>query len=432
MESMWYSDFYKSDVYDIGRAGIESNYGEKTLNVIRFSKQLLQNTKINGLSTFDAGDYKELNDIYGDIVGMVEVGNTLKVYMEKKSASIPIGRQEYQDVNGQLTTANSATVLGSVGYPENNFGTQWIESLSKNNRYVYGFDVYNAVVWRDSANGLFPISGRFDDPIGGSGNYRMATWFKEKADALMLSGIENVQVMTVGDERYKNLYVIFKDNANSDNDDVVVFHEGSNRWITFAEFWYTPSEGWNQMVELTYEVVKGFDLGIGFEWDEDTRFAIFDIETSNKADLGLTLGDITLTGYNPTIVIDEAPALSLGDITLTAYDPTVSADSPESVVLGDISAIPDDGALSPMTVQFTYDNAGGADAVSIDWRILDEDNVQVNSGTQDVTFLGFVAGATASLSDMYYPETASATFHLNIKKSSDTWVTSISIDFNTV
>ena len=317
-ESMWYSDFYDSRDYDRGRIGVETTFGERTLNIVRYSNQYLQNTGINGLSTFNADHYKELSDTFGSIVGMVEVGTTLKVYMEKKSASILIGRQEYMDANGKVTIATSDVVLGAIRYPENTFGTQWIESITKNNRYTYGFDIYNAVMWRDSANGIFPISGRYQE-AGQTGDYKMQSWFREKSDALMLSGIENLKVLTVWDERYKNLYVIFKDHANNDNNETIVYHEPSDRWICFASFDQTPAEGWDEMLELDYWVTKGFENGIGYYFDEDTRFAVFNIPKTaisntvypDSLEIGFELFSPTVTATSDAVPVKIDLKLSL-------------------------------------------------------------------------------------------------------------------------
>jgi hypothetical protein len=320
-ESQWYSDFYDSDDFDRGRIGVESDINQRELNIIRYSNQYFQNTRINGLSTFEAKNYKELSDIYGNIVSMVEVGTTLKVYMQKKSASILVGRQEYQDTEGNLTTASSDRVLGSVRYPENNFGTQWVESVTKNNRYVYGFDVYNATMWRDSANGIFPISGRYEQ-AGVSGDYKMSTYFKAKAVALLQSGIDYVKVISVWDEKYKLLYVTFKDLVNDDNNETIVYHESSNRWICFADL--TKGGTYNVMLEPDYSIVQGFEGGLGYFFNDETRFAEFSFETSGAiiknvfAELGLTF-----TLHAPSVQVDSGTGtVSLLSLTMTPQVPT--------------------------------------------------------------------------------------------------------------
>lgn len=311
-ESMWWSDFYKSDDWDRGKLGLESPVGEVTLNIIRYSNVYLQNTTVNGITTFEASHYKELNDVFGKIISIVEVGDTLKCYQEKKPSSILVGRTEYQDTMGSGNVVVSSAVLGAIRYSNTNYGTTFPESISKNNRYVYGYDIYNGVVWRDSANGIFPISGRYSD-IGASVDYKMQSYFKAKSKLLLASGVEHCHVLTVWDEEYKMLYVSFKDTVNEANNETVVFHEPSDRWITFTEFEYTPVGGYNQILELTYSVVKGFENGIGYEFDLLTRFAKFNIggglgtaANVNLNPLGIGIGSYLGT---PTITIgaDIAP-----------------------------------------------------------------------------------------------------------------------------
>lgn len=294
-ESMWYSDFYDSDDWDKGRVGVETSFNERYLNIVRYSNQYLQNTLINGLSTFLGASYREFNDVYGDIMRIGENGDTLKVYQRQKPSSVLIGKTQYYDAEGNANVqAVSDRILGSIRYSTTNYGTEFHESISRNNRYIYGFDIYNGVMWRDSANGIFPISGRYES-VDGGGDYKMETYFKAKAKALLESGKENVSVLTVWDERHKNLYVIFKDNVNADNDEAIMFHEPSNKWICFTDMSYTPEGGWDQILELDYWVLNGFEGGIGFEFDNDSRFAIFDIETGGGIE----------TYEDGTFIVDE-------------------------------------------------------------------------------------------------------------------------------
>ena len=255
MESAWYSDFYSSDYWSNGKVGIESNIGEQTLNIIRYSNVYIQNTRVNGLSTFEALNYKELNDIYGDIQRIIENGDTLKVYQTKKSASVLIGRTEYTDTSGNTTVATSNNILGSVNYSFTKYGTANPESVVKNNRFIYGFDIYNGVVWRDTANGIFPISGRFE-AVEGAGDYKMESYFKAKAKALLVSGLDHTTVHSVWDEEYKMLYVIFSDITTIANNAAIAFHEPSNRWISLYDF--TCYDGY---IYSTAVWVQSLDMG---------------------------------------------------------------------------------------------------------------------------------------------------------------------------
>jgi hypothetical protein len=281
-ESMWYSDFYTSDDYDRGKIGIETTFGQRFLNIVRYSRPYFQNTQLNGLSTFEEDlannwpGFKELNDVFGYIVAIYEQGDTLKVYQERKACSILIGRTEYLDSTGNSTVATSNAVLGTVRYSPSNFSTVFPESIARNNKVLYGFDIYNGVAWRDGVNGLFPISGRYSE-AGGDVDYRMQTYFKLKSKALMESGIGHVDVLGVWDEEYKCYYLTFKDYVIETNNETIVFHEPSNRWITFVDFNQTPANGYNVPLELTYDIVRGFEGGIGYSFNKETRFAKFDI-----------------------------------------------------------------------------------------------------------------------------------------------------------
>lgn len=320
-ESMWWSDFYESDDWDKGKAGVESNFGERYLNIIRYSNQYLQNTAINGLSTFDALNYKELNDVFGDVVAIYELGNTLKCYQERKASSVLIGRTEYNDADGNATVAISTSVLGAVRYSTTNFSTVFPECISRNNRFIYGFDIYNGVVFRDTANGIFPISGRYAE-AGSDFDYKMSHYFKDKSKALLESGIDHCDVMSVWDEEFKNLYLIFKDYVNEDNNETIVFHEPSNRWICFMDLEQTPPYH-NEFLECTYEITKGFEGGLGYWFDEDTRFAMFDIVSPGNRSVSADTISMAMTVNDPTVSSEGEGSQELLGMTMTIYTPTI-------------------------------------------------------------------------------------------------------------
>jgi len=73
--------------------------------------------------------------------------------------------------------------------------------------------------------------------------------------------------------------------------------------------------------------VKGFEGGLGYDFDEDTRFAIFDLVTTSNVDTDVLLTGaqtITLTAYPPTSVSCTVTIAYVNDetLTLTAYPPT--------------------------------------------------------------------------------------------------------------
>ena len=356
-ESMWYSDFYESDDWDRGKVGVETPVGEQTLNIIRWSNPYLQNTQVNGITTFQVSHQRvnsdsstttiyhhvELSDTCGDIKRLEEVGDTLKVYMEKKSASVAIGRTEFQDAEGNTMTVSSDQVLGAVRYRDKNYGTTFPESISKNNKYVYGFDAYQGLVWRDTPNGIFNISGMYEY-LGQGRDYKMSSYFKAKAKALLQSGVEHCNVFTVWDERYDMLYVVFKDRVNKENDETVIFHEPSDRWITFTNMSYTPEGGFNEPLELTWSVTRGFALGLNHYFDEASRFEVFNITTGiNDSDFP-DLDTLTIESFDPTWKADSTQESDLDTIRITSLDPTPVCSYVHIAVAGDTWAADSYGA----------------------------------------------------------------------------------------
>jgi len=254
--------------------------------------------------------FRSLNDIYGDIVAIAEMGDTLKVYQKRKAASILVGRTEYMDANGNPQVMTSNVVLGAVRYSASNYSTIYTESICRNNKFLYGYDIFNGVVWRDGVNGIFPISGRYAE-AGGDVDYKMQTYFKLKSKALAASGIDNISVMTVWDEEYKNMYITFKDSVTSANNDTVMFHEPSNRWICFTEWDKTDEEGYSTPLEPTYSILRGFASGLGYTFDELTRFSHFNFHTQEEPPVIEPGYTYIVDEDNTTFIIDEDGATQI-------------------------------------------------------------------------------------------------------------------------
>jgi len=112
-----------------------------------------------------------------------------------------------------------------------------------------------------------------------------------------------------------------------------VFHEPSNRWICFESLDYTPEDGYNVILELTYDIVKGFEGGLGYDFDEDTRFAIFDLVTSANAGIDVALSEgqeIVLTANPPTSVtstVDFPDTNTTNVLALTVPSPSLTITS---------------------------------------------------------------------------------------------------------
>jgi hypothetical protein len=120
-----------------------------------------------------------------------------------------------------LATQN---VIGTKRSLIQDWGTVFPFSVVRNKRYIYFFDIYNALVCRKSPNGLEDIT------------VRMKRYFREKCNTLLSSGVSNLTVVA-GWDPVNNLYVLtFLDSYDSGNNETIAFHEPTNRWITFYSF----------------------------------------------------------------------------------------------------------------------------------------------------------------------------------------------------
>jgi len=118
--------------------------------------------------------------------------------------------------------------------------------------------------------------------------------------------------------------VIFVDYDEELNSEVIVFHEPSNRWICFEDLDQTPPSH-NVMVECdTYTILQGFEGGLGYSFDEDERFALFDIVTpSGFVTVNMDSISLAMTVNAPTVTgAGEASDMGIAE-SMTAYTPTV-------------------------------------------------------------------------------------------------------------
>ena len=219
VESYSWSDFYDSDAWGQGKIGIISGIGQVDLNNVRYSNRYSPNTLSSGVSEFDALDYKPLSNENGKITAMRQAGHVLKVYFERNSASVMVNKAQFLDADGISQIVKSDLVLGTVEYSNYHYGTIFPESVYLIDRTVYFYDIYRKSYVRDSSNGVFAIS-----------DYRAVSKFDEISEALLSSGVDNVQVWTGYDPERKFVYVMVKDSNTPANDLVMVFNEKKDRW----------------------------------------------------------------------------------------------------------------------------------------------------------------------------------------------------------
>lgn len=233
-EDIEYSDFYDSDVHNYGRTGVvlKDMQRRKYFANTRVSDKFFQNTFDNGLSTFRSDKYLALNEEDGEIKSTVMIGYTLKVYQQHKVTSIYIGRTALVNSVGKEYLEKSTEVLGTVVPHNIQAGCNNPESVIVVDRYVYFVDIYRGKVYRDAANGLFPIS-----------EYKMRDWIKDKCQSLR-ENHSNVEILAGYNRKYDEIYFSFKgfnDSTLLDTCDTVTFNESGNRWKHFLKLEKTIS-----------------------------------------------------------------------------------------------------------------------------------------------------------------------------------------------
>lgn len=215
------SDWYSSKMTDIGRINIViEDMRELRLQNLRYSDPIIQNTKINGLSTVYGSYYVSIPEKFGIIRNLRQVGDALKVRQDKKNHSIYIGKVSPKNPDGTDDIILSDTVLGTMMTPHVSYGTVHPESELLHERHAYFFDVGTMAYIRDSANGMFEIS-----------SYKMVSFFKEWSDK-----IQNARVSEVisGYNQYFNQLIVTM--IADDESVTIAFSEDGNRWKAFFDY----------------------------------------------------------------------------------------------------------------------------------------------------------------------------------------------------
>ncbi len=220
------SDYYESRFDGYGKVHVENEDSEEQqYNLIRHSGRYFDNTQINDLSFFRSSNYVSVDDRFGMITRIIQIGDALKVYQPLKTTSIYIGKSFIKQGDGTDQVMTVDRTFGVVNPSQLDYGCQFPESVLRNERHVYFFDIYSGTFLRDSPNGLFPVSENLMDG-----------YFKDKSKALLKSGIENVQVHTGYDDENGLVFVSFVDSITAANNETLAFHEKSNRWVSFFSF----------------------------------------------------------------------------------------------------------------------------------------------------------------------------------------------------
>jgi len=227
-----YSDFYPSEAISIGipNAVNRDMYMQEYISKFIFSGKLIQNTRINSLSSFISSDSVDLQDKFGAIYDMQEVGFTLKILQKSKPSSLYIGRAGVTQPSEQSTEILTSTkdVLGTLIVHPSDFGTVHPDSYVKNENRYYFFDFYAYALCRDANNGIQNISEA----------YNINSFLKEKCR--LFGSADNVDVVGAYDQANELVFWTFTDKTTSANSFTIGFRDTGGRnqdgFALFAHF----------------------------------------------------------------------------------------------------------------------------------------------------------------------------------------------------
>lgn len=216
-------------------------------NTIVWSGRYIEDTKINGINSFDLISYdgtptkKIVSENYGKIKGLQELGNVLTVICEEKVLSAYVGATEYTDTAGNVNVVKSTDPIGYLRPHAERYGTFLKESIVNTGKYVYFYDILNGCYVRKAYNGLYPISGDVTTEQGVY-SYKMRSFFKALSeslldsiytqDSVLFNQSHYVKVYSGYDPYYNNVYITIKDVNNESNNISLIFNEATNRWVS--------------------------------------------------------------------------------------------------------------------------------------------------------------------------------------------------------
>lgn len=227
VESEYFSDYILlSNNTDISRVQVVRNETQKRYEQqIRYGGRYFPGTQTNLLLSFGASDYDNMETTFGPVNRIISVGEVLKVLQTKKLTSVYISRNMIYSANGEKQITLSDKVLGTKYPSETDYGCAHPESVFKDDRQVFWYDVNTGSFIQDSANGPYPIS-----------NYKAATYFRDKSREIQNKS--NVFVYANIDNLNNIINVAFSDESGLSitTSETIQYNTAKNRWNSFTSF----------------------------------------------------------------------------------------------------------------------------------------------------------------------------------------------------
>lgn len=230
------SDFYQSDVVSLGRRHFEDSLAKTELIPTRnrFTDPWVKGSGLNGLFTFNIGDFRDANPRHGIVRSLVSFSDRVVAFCEASmSFSMYIGTVTSRAQDGVLSAATNAFIAQVYDFAVE-YGTVNPESVRKYKTWAFAFDYNKGVVFRYSVNGLDEMKGSGQDPTL---TYGVSITLSDLARDY--DGLELPRIPIGVFERYDEVWLTFNPRTKVQNGiDIEVgnltltYHDGSKVWVS--------------------------------------------------------------------------------------------------------------------------------------------------------------------------------------------------------
>ena len=158
-EDPHYSDFYVSNWNNKGRLGLFSPFAKQQhlKASIYHTNALIDNTQINGLSRIEFFNNVVLRDEHGSINRLMQIGDTLKAFQDKKITSVYIQKAFALNGDGTNNVILSDKTFAGIRPHDDDYGCIHPGSVSKVENNIFFYDFYNAAAVQATQGGLINI-----------------------------------------------------------------------------------------------------------------------------------------------------------------------------------------------------------------------------------------------------------------------------------
>ncbi len=187
------SDFYPSQAQDIGRIGIIDPAFKQLFRptLLRCSNAFIPSTAINGLSSFEELNQKELDRSYGNGERVLYRNNNLVCVFSNRELSNYIGLVTLQQAAADSGVVSISDQYFGTEYPHVKIlGTNHPSSVFNNDGVIFGFNSQRANCWRNMQESEDVIS-----------DVKMINYFQQ----LMIDGVLDATAVY---DRYSEIYIL--------------------------------------------------------------------------------------------------------------------------------------------------------------------------------------------------------------------------------